>query len=133
MSRSPRLSNLLHLLMGAAAVAVVMIALVLAGVFRSDSDDTTPSVAATTPVAASPAPPSTSGTSGTPTDVAGIYAKAAPAVAFVEAKAASQQPASPFDDGSQGQGGEQTAATGSGFLIDGKGHIVTNEHVVDEG
>ena len=40
-----------------------------------------------------------------------IYADAAPAVAYIEA----------------GQG------SGSGFLIDGQGHIVTNEHVVEAG
>ena len=44
-------------------------------------------------------------------DVASIYADAAPAVAFIQA----------------GQG------SGSGFLIDGKGHVVTNEHVVEAG
>jgi S1-C subfamily serine protease len=131
MSRSPRLSNLLYLVLGAAAVAAVMVVLVVAGVFDSDPDPSRPTAATTTPVATTA--PGSVAASSAPANVADIYAKAAPAVAFVETKAASQTPASPFDDGSPNQGGDRPTATGSGFLIDGKGHIVTNEHVVDEG
>ena len=46
-----------------------------------------------------------------------------------------QQQDSPFgspDGGGQGQGGGSTAtAEGSGFVVDKAGHIVTNQHVVD--
>ena len=52
-----------------------------------------------------------------PTDsVSEIYAQTSPGVALISA------------EGSSGSGG-----TGSGFLIDGKGHVVTNDHVVEAG
>jgi putative serine protease PepD len=131
MNRSRRVSNVLYLLTGAAAVGLVMVVLVLAGVF--DGDDANPtSTAVTTPVATTAPPPASSG-AGTTANVADIYAKASPAVAFVETKAPQSSRSFPFGDGGGGQGGAQPTATGSGFLIDGKGHIVTNEHVVDEG
>jgi S1-C subfamily serine protease len=54
-----------------------------------------------------------------------VYERAGPAVAFIEAEQSSPQ-ASPFGP-APGNGG---AATGSGFLIDDKGHVLTNAHVV---
>src|SRR3954449_10923090 len=68
---------------------------------------------------------SNSGDSGlTPRD---IYKRAAPGVVFVRAQVV-QQTQSPFDFGfPQQQRGE---ATGSGFVIDRKGTILTNAHVV---
>src|SRR3954464_3680397 len=56
-----------------------------------------------------------------------IYKRAAPGVVFIRAQVV-QQTQSPFDFGfPQQQRGE---ATGSGFVIDHKGTIVTNAHVV---
>ena len=55
-----------------------------------------------------------------------IYDRAAPGVAFVEASqpaAASSTPFGPTPDGSG-------TATGSGFVIDDEGHVLTNAHVV---
>jgi S1-C subfamily serine protease len=68
---------------------------------------------------------SNSGDGGlTPRD---IYKRAAPGVVFIRAQVV-QQTQSPFDFGfPQQQRGE---ATGSGFVIDHKGTIVTNAHVV---
>jgi S1-C subfamily serine protease len=56
-----------------------------------------------------------------------IYQQDAPGVAFVQAEQA-PQPASPFNPFGGGGGG---TATGSGFVIDTQGHILTNAHVVD--
>jgi S1-C subfamily serine protease len=68
---------------------------------------------------------SNSSTAGlTPRD---IYKRAAPGVVFIRAQVV-EQTQSPFDFGfPQQQRGE---ATGSGFVIDGKGTVLTNAHVV---
>jgi S1-C subfamily serine protease len=54
-----------------------------------------------------------------------IYRQAAPGVAFIQAESATPS-ASPLDPLPQGGG----TATGSGFVIDEEGHIVTNAHVI---
>ena len=103
MHRSSRLSNLMFMFLGAAAVGLVVAVLAVSGAL-----DRTERVVTAAPKTA------TSTVADPPTTAAGvskIYADAAPAVAFIEA----------------GQG------SGSGFLIDGQGHIVTNEHVVEAG
>jgi S1-C subfamily serine protease len=56
-----------------------------------------------------------------------IYSKDAPGVAHIEADIEPRRQFSPF--GSPGQGGG--TATGSGFVIDDQGHVVTNAHVVE--
>ena len=55
-----------------------------------------------------------------------IYEKDSPGVVFIRAESA-PRPASPLDP--FGGGGGQ--ATGSGFVIDRDGHVLTNAHVVD--
>jgi S1-C subfamily serine protease len=68
--------------------------------------------------------PSTSNSSG---DVSGLYAGAAPAVVEITAKSSSQGSAQgPFP-----QSGQSQSATGTGFVVDGDGHILTAAHVVD--
>jgi S1-C subfamily serine protease len=54
-----------------------------------------------------------------------IYRRAAPGVAFIEAESTAPS-ASPLGPLPQGGG----TATGSGFVIDDDGHIVTNAHVI---
>jgi S1-C subfamily serine protease len=56
-----------------------------------------------------------------------IYDRVAPGVAFVQADTAPQQPSS-LDPFPQPEGG---TASGSGFVIDDEGHILTNAHVVE--
>jgi S1-C subfamily serine protease len=56
-----------------------------------------------------------------------IFEKAWPAVAFIEAERGGSASTSPFGPPS-GNGG---TATGSGFLIDNRGTVLTNAHVVD--
>jgi S1-C subfamily serine protease len=59
--------------------------------------------------------------------VNGIYRRDAPGVAFIRAEVV-QRSNSPFDLFPQAQRG---TATGSGFVIDGGGDILTNAHVVE--
>jgi S1-C subfamily serine protease len=65
--------------------------------------------------------------------VTAIYKRVSPGVAFVESTdpVGSGTNANPLLGGQGGQGGQAEAATGSGFVYDDQGDIVTNEHVVD--
>jgi putative serine protease PepD len=108
MQRSSRLTNLLFLFLGAASVGLVVGVLAIAGVF-----DGTERVVREVPRDTSTPVSQPRAATGSVSD---IYAKAAPGVALIEA---------------QGAGG--SGGTGSGFLIDAQGHVVTNEHVVDAG
>jgi putative serine protease PepD len=105
MQRSSRLSNLLFLFLGAASVGLVVAVLAVAGVFESERVVREVPRASSTPISQ---PRATAGS------VSDIYADVAPGVAFIAAESVTA-------DG---------AASGSGFLIDGQGHVVTNEHVV---
>jgi S1-C subfamily serine protease len=93
---------------GAAALALVVGVLAAVGVIDDD--------AATTTSAAPPSPPaagsgSGSGSRGGGESISDIYKRASQGVVFIQA----------------GQ-----TATGSGFVYDDQGHIVTNDHVVEE-
>jgi len=55
-----------------------------------------------------------------------IYRRAAPGVVYIRARSV-QQSQSPFDVFPQSQ---ENVSTGSGFVLDEKGHILTNAHVV---
>jgi len=55
-----------------------------------------------------------------------IYSRDSAGVAFIEADGPAQpDPSNPFGQPQRG------TATGSGFVIDGEGHVLTNAHVVD--
>ena len=56
-----------------------------------------------------------------------IYQQDSPGVAFIQAEQGQSQP-SPLNPFPQQRGG---TASGSGFVIDDQGHILTNAHVVD--
>ena len=104
MNRSSRLSNVFFTFLGAAAVGLVIAVLAVAGVFDPGERVVREVPRATaTPTTAVADTPSAAGS------VSDIYAKASPAVAFI-------------------QSGD---ATGSGFLMDAQGHVVTNDHVVE--
>src|SRR5918992_5981530 len=105
MNRSSRLSNVFFTFLGAASVGLVVAVLAIAGVFESERVIREVPRPATSSVADTPRP------SGS---VSEIYARVAPGVAFIQA-------------GNEATGG----GTGSGFLLDGQGHVVTNEHVVE--
>jgi S1-C subfamily serine protease len=99
---------------GAAAVGLIVAVLALAGAFGGD---TTVVRAQTTPTPSAPAAPS-----GKLDDVADVYARVSPGVVFVQANSGRGE--LPFPGGGR-------AASGSGFVIDRDGHIVTNDHVVE--
>jgi putative serine protease PepD len=102
MKRSSRLSNVFFTFLGAAAVGLVIAVLAVAGTFDQTERVITQAPAqSTTPVSDSAADGS----------VADIYAQTSPGVAFIQ--------------------NEGNGASGSGFLYDGQGHVVTNEHVVE--
>jgi putative serine protease PepD len=108
MQRSSRFTNVFFLFLGAASVGLVVAVLAVAGVF-----DNTERVVREVPRDTSTPISQPRAATGSVSD---IYAKTAPGVAYVEA------------DSSGGNGG-----SGSGFLMDGKGHVVTNDHVVEAG
>ena len=55
-----------------------------------------------------------------------LYQSAAPGVVDITATGTGSASPNPF-----GQGSSQQTATGSGFVVDNSGHIVTAEHVID--
>ena len=97
------MSRLLFFIAGAVSVGAVVGVLALAGAF---DDEAEPPVRATETPRATPAP------SGAQLDVAELYERVSAGVVFVQA----------------GQSG-----SGSGFVIDDEGHIITNDHVVEAG
>jgi S1-C subfamily serine protease len=117
MTSYPRRSNLAFLLLGAVSVALVVAVLSLTGIFDG-SDPKQGAATAATPAQRSAAPV------GTSTSVADIYERVSTGVVFISAR--SGQVSQP---GLGQQGGQ--SASGSGFVIDRGGDIVTNQHVVD--
>jgi putative serine protease PepD len=114
-----RSSHLPSVLLGAVAVGVVVAVLAVTGALPQKVERTT-TTATSTPQATSPAAPRTA-----PTSVADIYARVSNSVVFVSARGGDGQLSF------EGQGGGR-AASGSGFVIDRSGHIVTNDHVVED-
>ena len=117
--RSPFFSALL----GGAVVAVIGLIAIAAGVVESDGGTTTTVAAPLT------APVDAKGEEDSSL-VNQIYKADGDGVAFIEAEIESQAPESfsPFGEPQPEGGG---SATGSGFVIDEEGHVITNNHVVD--
>ena len=107
------MTRITSFLAGAICVAAVVGVLAFTGVLDRDDTATRGASADATATPASTKPVAT--TSGG-VDVAAVYARVSDGVVFVQAGSAA------------GRGG-----SGSGFVIDDEGHIVTNEHVVEAG
>src|ERR1051326_2592925 len=60
-----------------------------------------------------------------------IYRHDGQGVAFIEATEAPEETASPLNPFGEEESSGGGIATGSGFVIDGEGHILTNNHVVE--
>jgi putative serine protease PepD len=108
--------NFLSALLGAGIVAAVFAVLAVAGVF--EDDDAASEEGATTTVSAAPGVPVPTPARNA-TDVSALYEKVRDGVVFVQVSARSE------DVPATQQG------TGSGFVLDRRGFILTNEHVVE--
>jgi S1-C subfamily serine protease len=107
-------------LLGGTLVAAVGFIAISAGWIKADSEE--PAIA---PV---PLTEPASDSEGEGKTVNQIYRESVPGVAYVEAEQAqSESPVGPFGP-EEGGGG---TATGSGFVIDDNGHLLTNAHVVE--
>jgi S1-C subfamily serine protease len=108
------------------AVVAVFFAIALATGLIDAKNTTTTTIPA--PITAS-VPSKESGDANTVNE---IYRNDGQGVAFIEStlvpEESSASPLNPFGEGESSGGG---VATGSGFLIDNEGHIVTNNHVVE--
>ena len=102
---------------------VVLIAVLILAATDVIGGDSTTTVIQQSPVANASAPD----TKGSGLTVNDIYRRDAPGVAFIRAEVI-QRSDSPFDLFPQSQRG---TATGSGFVIDDSGDILTNAHVVE--
>jgi S1-C subfamily serine protease len=114
-------------LLGGAVVAVLGGIAVAAGLLDTGHNTTT---TITAPL--SSAPVANTESSNASDTVNQIYRNDGPGVAFIESTEPAEEssaPLSPFGGEEESRGGG--IATGSGFLIDDEGHIVTNNHVVE--
>jgi putative serine protease PepD len=108
---------------GGTVVAVFGWLAIAAGWVDSDQE------ASSTPASAALAAPVASHDEGSSTSVGEIYKRDGQGVAFIEAEQVAQEEASPFNPFGEPEGGG--TATGSGFVIDTDGHLLTNNHVVE--
>jgi S1-C subfamily serine protease len=118
--RSPFLSALL----GGLVVAVFGLIAIAAGWIQSDGGSTTTVAAPLT------APVKDSSGDGSSNTVNQIYKADGEGVAFIESQIEGSETESFSPFGEPGPEGGGTA-TGSGFVIDGEGHVLTNNHVIE--
>ena len=121
--RRLRQSSLLSAILGGAIVGALFTLAIAAGWIEAEDDSST---TVTAPVAA----PVAVSDGGEETNLVNeIYRRSGAGIAFVKSELGPESGPgiNPFGE-PEGEGG---AATGSGFLIDRDGHVVTNNHVVE--
>ncbi|MBA2257043.1 MAG: trypsin-like peptidase domain-containing protein [Thermoleophilaceae bacterium] len=121
MTRSSRISNVLAGLAGGLLVAIVAVVLIATGAIGTSGDSE--GTALTPQPLTQPASDESGGDEGL--TVNEIYDRVSPGVVFVEAQGTTGE--SPFGLPPE-RGG---TASGTGFVLDGEGFILTNAHVVD--
>ncbi|HEY6729704.1 MAG TPA: trypsin-like peptidase domain-containing protein [Solirubrobacterales bacterium] len=114
-------------LLGGLVVAVFGWIAIAAGLIQSDGDSTTTVAAPLT------APIEAKSEASSGNVVNQIYKADGDGVAFIEAQiepqgSAEANPFNPFGEPEPEEGG---TATGSGFVIDNEGHVITNNHVIE--
>ena len=121
------LSNFLSGLVGALVVAVLVAALALGGAFQDDdgAEQRTATPTEAPPPATQEAQAPAAAPAQNATDVSDLYQRVREGVVYVEVSSGQQTP--PL--GEQGQG--RPSGSGSGFVIDREGHVLTNDHVVE--
>ena len=122
-SRSKLRSPFFSALLGGLVVAVLGLVAIAAGLVKSDGGSTTT-------VAAPLTAPVDAKEEGDANVVNQIYKADGEGVVFVESQLEPQESEffNPFGEPEAQPGG---TATGSGFVIDGEGHILTNNHVIE--
>jgi S1-C subfamily serine protease len=115
-------------LLGGAVVAILGGIAVAAGLLDTGHNTTT---TITAPL--SSAPVANTESSNASDTVNQIYRNDGPGVAFIESTEPAEESSAPFNPfgGEEEESRGGGIATGSGFLIDNEGHIVTNNHVVE--
>ena len=119
-------------LLGGAIVAVVAVIVIAAGLVKSGDNGTTTTVQ-TSLAAPAAATTSGSGEEGAANTVSEIYKTDGDGVAFIESTLepeSTEESFNPFGEPGEEESGGGTA-TGSGMVIDGEGHILTNNHVIE--
>ncbi|MEJ7797024.1 MAG: trypsin-like peptidase domain-containing protein [Solirubrobacteraceae bacterium] len=114
MATDSRRSNFLAALLGALVVALPMVGLAIGGAFSFGSDPT-PLATPTSDPQSAPAGSSSkvAAPARSATDVSALYERVGPGVVSIEVR------------------GPRGAGSGSGFVIDREGYILTNDHVVE--
>ncbi len=121
MTRSSRISNVLAGLAGGLLVAIAGLVLIATGVIET-GDESESAALAPQPLTQ---PASDEGVGGGGSTVNEIYDRVNPGVVFVEAEGTATE--SPFGLPPE-RGG---TASGTGFVLDDEGFVLTNAHVVD--